>query len=339
MKQVVASCALVAWWFSVSAQASDRLVESIRRNSFADAVVPYTLLPKWSGPFLLSWGAELFSGSTQNLVAHNRDGSVAFRTTIWFPDAAKVVLRDAAADKNGHVLAGGFAVKSGGESSDFLASVASSGQVTQAIQTGRFLPEAVAVAEDGGFWTMGTTFSDAISPDATPDSPVLRHYDGAGRLLHQLLPRSTFHAEPSPAASTGWTRAFLFASDEYVGVFSGTGGERIQISLSGTVLGRWKIAPPSPSAVSARPWTVQLGGMALTSSGDVYASFYDMADTAVRLYRLDSRAGRWIPVETRLRDFGPGATFHYIYGADGPSLVVGTSADTAMLHWVRYEKR
>lgn len=278
-------------------------------QSFADKPVP-----KWENGLLVGFD---FDAQPARVYAYDRAGRLVTQAAITLPDAARLRLYGVAASRKGVIAVSGSAYSADGAAAAFIAWISPAGAVERVMRTSPFAAIRLCFSPDEVLWAAGRE----VTPDFKDEAPhdVLRRYDGEGRLLQSLLPRASFQSYDSyhPAV-----RAYLVASEDRVGFYSASAREWIEISLSGTVLGRWKGIDSVPS--------LNVSGVGLTSEGAVYLSGVaheagEGSDKAA-FYRLDKTQGVWQPVGG-LPQWQSGA----IAGADHGRLVLRSGSN---LFWI-----
>jgi hypothetical protein len=104
----------------------------------------------------------------------NRDGTVAFKTTLSAPNLDRIRVTDAAVTKDGGAVATATVVDKAGTPSSFVAPLDNSGRVIRQITAFPFMAEMTCPAGDGTVWVFGWDFSENHGP-YIPYS-ILRHY-------------------------------------------------------------------------------------------------------------------------------------------------------------------
>jgi len=307
----------------VPAASPQRLSPLAHRAVFREAVAAGVSWPRWSGDMLLSRKQLITSPDpSHNLFIYRRDGSVAARVRVWLPDAFRVWLYDAAVSGDGDLIATvGVAHSIRGEFAGFLALISPAGVVTKVVRTAPFDGRAVGFAADRSIWVLGLQTAEDRSVRKAPDHMVLHQYDSDGKLLKQLLPRSSFNCGDGHPALPQGGRAYLVSSADRIGVLTSPPcREWVELSLDGAVVGRLKlpfmpyVRDPSPLPDPTR--SKLLTGVAMTRDNQMYASFSDGEGS--RLFRLGRDQGVWEPVQT------PGdreTPFTMLLGSEGDSLV------------------
>jgi len=292
----------------------------------ADSPAPITL--RIDAPFLNTARFENGFFTTQvpytdgaaqeNLAVFRQDGSLQFKTRVWFPDAVRVGLYDAATDAAGRALVGGSATKGDGTAALFLAVLDNTGKLITAIQTNPYTPTHVCFGPDGSLWAMVRNVSvDGMPAGSRKDYNVVQRYSQSGALLGSWVPLSSFNlssfqraAHPAQAGGMRWA-AFLRSSGSRIAAYFATTGDLYEFSADGSAVTH--TASPSRTGISIR-------GFAYTSSGAVYT--VQTVDRKNGLYVLDKPSGAWSEVTT-------GPQVHLLFGSTGAALVCRPSGDMA----------
>ena len=156
---------------SVRAQDAKRVV--FDKGAFFGTSMP---LPKWDNGFLISWEIETFQAGTPNVRLYDSSGNQVRTASIWFPDAARVLVYSATATPDGRIIAGGSAEKQDGTAAAFIVRTDLGGKITDVIQTKGFGPLNVCQAPDGTVWSFGGTGFEYHSSQRKPGD-TLRHFD------------------------------------------------------------------------------------------------------------------------------------------------------------------
>lgn len=253
-----------------------------------------------------------------NLAVFRQDGSIQFKTRVWFPDAVRVGIYDASADASGRALVGGSATKGDGTAALFLAVLDSSGRLVAASRTNPFTPTHVCFGPDGSLWAMVRDASiDALPVASRTDYNIVQRYSQTGALLGSWVPLSSFHlpsltwaAHPAQSGGMRWA-SFLRASGSRIAAYFGITGDLYEFSSDGSVMTH--TSSPSRAGISIR-------GFAYTPSGAVYT--VQTIDRKNGLYVLDKSAGAWSQVSS-------GPQVHLLFGSAGGTLVGRPSGDMA----------
>jgi hypothetical protein len=304
---------LLLFAHSLGAQSlSEPVSQVVIGQSFASKPVP-----KWENGLLVGYDSDELPA---RVYAYDRAGRLVTQASITVPDAARLRLFGIAASLKGVLAVSGSAYSAEGAAAAFIAWISPSGVVQRVMRTSPFAAIQLCFSADEVLWVAGRE----VTPDFKDEAPhdVLRRYDGEGRLLQSLLARASFHSYDSHHPAV---RAYLVAADT-VGFYSASAKEWIEVSLSGTVLGRWKGIDLVPS--------LKVSGVGLTSDGTVYLSGVlqntSEATEKTEYYRLDKTQGVWQSVGGP-RGVGTKWRFNAIAGADKGTLVLRTGSN---LFWV-----
>src|SRR5580698_692598 len=188
------SCALVVLLLVGLAQAQQRVAPTPHSTklethllppSHASVKVAVSITEQLDGPHWWNDHATYHSiyshGEVPNVAMTNRDGSVAFKTTLTAPNLDRIRVTDAAATKDGGAVATATVVDKAGTPSSFVALLDNSGRVIRQITTFPFMAEMTCPAGDGTVWVFGWDFSENHGP-RIPYS-IFRHYSFTQGLL------------------------------------------------------------------------------------------------------------------------------------------------------------
>jgi hypothetical protein len=261
-------------------------------------------------------------GEVPNVAMTNRDGTVAFKTTLTAPNLDRIRVTDAAATKDGGAVATATVVDKAGTPSSFVALLDNSGRVIGQITTFPFMAEMTCPAGDGTVWVFGWDFSENHGPHI-PYS-ILRHYSFTQGLL-KLAPdwktignRVLFghHVVGGTAVTCTAQKAWIYYGErrQFVAYDEETNSFRT-----------YAIQLPDGS-----PSDLGVSGFARTSSGDFYGSLNDGSEVWLGLYWLNVHDGvaEWVAVDTP-GNFENGIR---IFGSSGDDIVY------ARVAWQRPEQ-
>lgn len=307
---------------------AQRLSPPIHSGSFREALADGADVPRFSGGLLLSRKGLMDSWDPEdNLILYRRDGTVAARVRVWFPDSSRVWLKDATTSpESDWIAAVGTAQSVRGEFAGFLALISSAGAVTKLVRTAPFEGQAVGVGADRSIWVFGYQTAEDRSLRRAPDHMVLHQYSAGGKLLKQLLPRSSFACGYWHPAVTRDGSPRVLCSGGRILILSPACWEWIELAPDGELVGRYRLdALPLPEGTGfAKPDGIKLlTGAAMTSGGDVYASVsYDGRN---HLFLLPRERGAWVPVQIPRHGSGAPAPFTSLRGSDGDALVYAST--------------
>jgi len=275
--------------------------------------------PKWENGLLLAYEYDF---PPPKVFAFDRTGRIVTEAAIRLPDASRVVLHGIAAGPGRVLAVSGSAFTDDGRAAAFIAWIGAEGAVERIVRTSPFAAIRLCFTDDGILWAAGRE----VTPDFRREPPhdVIRRYDQRGYQIQSLLPSESFARYDSrhPAVL-----GFLVASKDRVGFYSQCAREWVEISLTGTILGRWKGVPGGPA--------VLVDGVAMTRSGSVFVSAgrRGVNGRVAEYFRLDRDSGSWLPVDGSAITQA-GARYVTIVGSDGGRLVMRSGSK---LFWVAAE--
>lgn len=313
------------------AQPSARLLSAPERRvpvgaAFHDGMV----IPHWEHGYLVVLQHETDKAGTPNVWFYDASGSQVRQATVWMPGAARVIITRASVAPDGDPVVAGFAYDSASAQAFFIARTDDTGKVVQTIQTNPYIPQQLCVAQDGTVWTAGGVRSTDAQVRNSGD--IFRHYDFNRGLLGSYVPRSAFHSRLQPAMTGGPGREAYFACDaDKLVLYSGMANVYVEINFSDASIRQWKV---DRSTTSLPIW-----GFALTDSGDLYGSLFDLGSPSGGdgLYYLqhDDAVGTvaWTHVGVVAAGSSAMANFGPLFGAEGDMLVYAGKDDASTLYW------
>jgi hypothetical protein len=273
--------------------------------------------PKWSGSWLLHWRSLAKSDEPgENFAIYERDGRLAAKARIWFPEAWQVRIDDAAAAAKGQIAVVGTAFENSGTLAGFLALLSSDGRITKVVRTSPLEGHAVVLGPDDTIWLLGLQIGPDRRRATMPDHDTVQHYGADGVLLGGFLPYSAWGCPPllHPALPSS-TRA-LVASRDRVAILTSNCAQWVELDLKGQTIARGPLQfPASPDGKRQ-----YLFGAVMTPDNQVYAYFNGPSKAGPGLYRLIREAGAWHTVQGTMTG-EPESTFGGLLGIEGDSLV------------------
>jgi hypothetical protein len=290
-----------------------------KRATFAPAFVPGATVPKWSGPYLISWKSVTpVDDRADNLVLYRRDGRIAASVRIWFPDAYRVQIRDASASRTGRAAVVGITYNNAGVVVGFLALISSTGLVESVVRTAPFEGRAIAFGPDDTVWSFGYQLGSGRMLKTAPDHSMIQRYGAGGKLIAEALPYSMWR-ECGQHPSSGKPQLAVFS--DRVNVVSGACREWIELSPAGELMARRPLPMVTVTDASDRQTgedTQHLVRSAITSTNQLYAHFLGSSQPGLL---------RWVPEQSSwdrvdLASAGePMPQFFGLLGIDGDELV------------------
>jgi hypothetical protein len=300
--------------------------------------------PVWADGRSPTWAygyvAQLTLGNfPSGLDVYGRDGKLVSEARVSVPEVMQAWLVAAIPTKGGGAIASGT-FETEDETSDFVAETSASGGVVSEVHTEHYLATRMCQASDGTVWTLGR---DSVKEsEHKAEYPLVRQYSLEKGLLHGYLARDqvNFQEQGSAGGGEGPSGTFLVCGKDRVAGFLNETNEYFEIDPSKESLSRWKM-PRAPSPEG------RVTGLAVTDSGRVYASLFQVPDaTDVKthgLFELQAERGKttgsWALVEGTLNsqprvEDAPSGSFFRLWGADGDELVIRRLFE-ADLEWVR----
>jgi hypothetical protein len=223
-------------------------------------------------------------GEVPNVAMTNRDGTVAFKTTLTAPNLDRIRVTDAAATKDGGAVATATVFDKAGTPSSFVAQLDKSGRVIRQITTFPFMAEMTCPAEDGTVWVFGWDF---LSDNCRlyPSYSILRHYSFTQGLLKVAPDWKTIgnrvlfghHVAGGTAVARTTQKAWIYY------------GERRQFVAYDEEANSFRTYPLQLPEGS--PSDLGVSGFARTTSGDFYGSLNDGSEVWLGLYWLNVHDG------------------------------------------------
>jgi len=280
-----------------------------------------TPLPKWDNGYLISWEVETFQASTRNVRLYDSSGNQVRAASIWFPDAARVLVYSATATPDGRIIAGGSAKKQDGTAAGFIVRTDLGGEITDVIHTKGFGPLNVCEAPDGTVWSFGGTGFEGRSSQPKPGD-TLRHFDFDKGEMASYLARSSF---PKTEIQAG----IRCSADEVI-AYSPNAKAYIEMKYGGDAPQVFRADPPPG---------LRFTGFAVTGPRKIYAHFSKGGNSG--LFQLSfndaSKTAEWLPVTGTAGAYTTPGVIVGLWGADGDQLIVSRGEDptgTTALHWI-----
>jgi hypothetical protein len=250
-------------------------------------------------------------GEVPNVAMTNRDGAVAFKTTLSAPNLDRIRLTDATATKDGGAVATATVVDKMGKSTSFVAQLDNSGTVIRQITTFPFMAEMTCPADDGTVWVFGWDFSENHGPHVP--YAILRHYSFTQGLLKVALDWTAIgnsvlfghHVAGGTAVACTARKAW---------VYYGERSQFIAYDEETNSFRTYRVQLPEGS-----PDDLGVSGFARTGAGDFYASLNEGSEAWLGLYWLNVHDGvaEWVAVDAPGK-FENGIR---IFGSSGNDLV------------------
>jgi hypothetical protein len=272
--------------------------------------------PKWSGSWLLHWKPLAKADEPgENFSIYERDGRLAAKARIWFPEAWQVRIDDAAASAKGEIAVVGMAFENSGALASFLALLSSDGRITKVVRIAPFDGQAVVFGSDETIWVLGLEVGPGRRLATAPDHDTVQHYGADGRLLGGFLPYSTWGCPPLRHPALPLSTRALVASRDRVAILTSDCAQWVELDLKGQTIARGPLQFPASSDGKRQ----YMFGAGMTLDNQVYAYFNGPSKVGPGLYRLIRETGTWQAVQGTLGE--PDSTFRGLLGLEGDSLV------------------
>ena len=251
-------------------------------------------------------------GEVPNVAMLNRDGTIAFKTTLTEANLDRIRVTDAAATVDGGAVATATVVDKAGRPTSFVAQLDNSGKVIWQITTFPFMSEMTCPAEDGTVWVFGWDFMSDNRGLGFPYA-ILRHYSFTQGLL-KVAPdwKAIGDRVLFGHGVAGGTAVACSAHNAWI--YYGAGCQFISYDEEANSFRVYRVQLPNGS-----PSDVGVSGFARTTSGDFYASLNDGSEAWLGLYWLNvhDEVARWEAVDTP-GNFTNGIR---VFGSSGEDLV------------------
>lgn len=188
-----------------------------KRESYPYVAPVNATSPFFSHGYLIQFTHDVASAASPSIYLYNSSGILEQKVTVWpetvWPEqASKLVLASVDVGKNRQLAFSGRRANSEGGWQYFVAVADITGARAQYFDTGRYLANEIAVADDGSIWTVGAEKERPSigGPRVWDNYDVLRQFSPEGKLLQQFLPRwgaeASYAVENVNASGTGDSR-------------------------------------------------------------------------------------------------------------------------------------
>ncbi len=240
------------------------------------------------------------------------DGRYMFDRYVQ-PDFGPAVL-SVAVDSNGTVAAGWNDSAVGRTGIDLMDA---GGKLVGSFDTGAYLPNSIAFAEDHTIWSFGWQRDPTRPGHPASNYLAVRHYSTDGQQLGAYLPRSLFVGGMEPAC-WNWQEQGIYVTADRIGLLACSGQnmgnpEWVELDPNGKLTGRWRFG-----SFHRR--------VALTTDGHVYAQETVAGPQLGQVFALDRASGTFQLVALKVNG--------RLDGADGNQLVFSPYSGPPMrLDW------
>lgn len=260
---------------------------------------------------------------------------------VSIPRARDLSVSDATVTEDGRLIVSGCYLPYSGRIHCFIGVAHSDGSLSPTVDTGLFSPRQISTCDGTSVWAMGWLRS---GPDLDwappPDDPyhVLREYQlSDGKMVDSVLERTSLPFGGMPVISWRGQEQYLSCREQVLGMYEGASNEWIEYNLDSRKLSRWELpeidgifGAMHATGVWTRPYKrTRVTGVALLSSGEVYASFRQVfkenqpQGVRVGLFRLQKAGnrGEWIAIPDTVRLYDEPEALDHLTGTDGANLV------------------
>jgi hypothetical protein len=244
------------------------------------------------------------AASDPHMSSYTLDGRLQARFRLDLPDAFETYPNTFSRSRDGYI---GFAVgTSGSQRLSRLCFLDEHGKIRRQVKVSPFVPYLSAIAPDEFIWAFGPTGGPR---SVVLSAPLLRRFTPDGEPAGEWVPAKQFPEDPPPAEEgNGIGQSFLKIAGSRVVLYMGSAMKLFEFTTCGQEIGAYDLKLPPKTIIK---------GLAITSSGDVFASLSGPGQTG--LYELDRKAAAWVRHEL------PRDMLHLrIAGADGDDLVMDT---------------
>ncbi len=280
---------------------------------------------RWANGIFVQFKQSYIPGRPSAIWAYDREGKEVIRRTtdVSIPSAYHTLVHSATADPRGNLIVSVETWDQGGLTASALCVIAPPGELEYVVRTDSFVAQSLAIAPSGDIWGFGTKRIGFQRMKG--DYHTVERYDARGRLVSQLLPRSSFGTPYHPASDDDiGGPARVVTSSSRVGVYSGVARYWAEFTTGGEFLHGFKVEIP---AVAGLKSPVRLLDLQMTEGNRVYAMLVSRHPPgSVDLpfykayYQLDRANRRWVLVADWLPEHRLGGNFGGIFGAGGESL-------------------
>ena len=282
---------------------------------------------RWDRNHLLAWVGRP-TPNRPAVALYDAEGRFVRDAIVWFPHATAVTLTDAAVTSSAGIVVSGGAGNEGGSAALFIAAIDASGHMEKIIRTNTFVPTRICTADDGTIWSYG--WDKAGAP-----YDMLRQFDFSTGELNSTLRRTTFPRRGFLYYGSVPPDVALRCDHGKIVLYLAPTEEVIEYDPAAKKLTRWRWRGLPPGA--------QVTGFALTSDGEMFASFNDSQKgrEIAGLFRFrpnTSAEAVWVPVKGMEYTRGKGLRRFDVLGNSGRDLVLRGTKSPASLNWGRIRR-
>ena len=285
--------------FALSFAAASAATFTATQHSVSLAYSPYGKpLVRYENGFFVA-----YDPADPSVSSFDGSGRPVVQLKLTLPDVYRFQPVDAAVAGDGTIAVPGSAYDSEGRLVEVIVWVGRDGKIARIVRTSPYAVFKVEFAGDGSLWTVGRVNDESHKEVSGHDT--VRQYDKAGKLTRSLVSLDTFQPRPHnwhPARGS-----LLVAGEDRIGFLSPVAREYIEISLSGGVLGRWRM----PAFTDNQ----HLLNAMIGRDGSLYINVMPESGTNA-LFTLDKATGSFRPVTI------DSASWTSLAGGDGNQLLI-----------------
>jgi hypothetical protein len=282
-----------------------RCAEPVKQLS-TEAIPPRaSLIPLFRHGYLVLFPGGAFSGVSHSAIAYgftaySPNGQFAYQKILQLPGGHDPVFHDVDFDTDGNAA---VAVSAQTATSGFINGILlldPNGADVTFVDTGRYVPDRIAIAPDRTIWTLGWQRDAQTNRPDRQDYNIVRQFSTDGKELNAYLPRAAFPPGLEPGMQSPGVS--IAVTSDRVGILANSGHtsvqqEWVELDLTGKVIGRARVEGALRETYLA----------AFTSDDHVYVA------SNPGVYTLDQATHTWKQI--------PKQVTGYLIGADGDSLV------------------
>lgn len=272
--------------------------------------------PKLSNGYLIAFDRQATSATQASIIVGDSGGKTALEYQLEWPDDGHHVIADAAVIASEQIVV----VEAATDPSSQIGSYALvDNVVTHAvthIDLGSYRPTHVCTQPDGAIWILG---QDDQAEAAERDYTLIREYDLEGNLRKTFFQRRNVEVPGKLQFALRGPRIFINCTSNTVAAFIAPAKEWFQIDTRADKSHLWYVRPMLDHRIT---------GMALTESGDVYATIWHQSakNTITKeLFKLsfhrDSSTASWEQSNLASDDDGENAPVATLLGETSGRLV------------------
>lgn len=271
----------------------------------------------WRGHHLVTYDARVRTSTEESAVtAYDQSGAVTHQAYVWLEGAKAVSVSDASMNSSGQLVVSGGTMSQEGVIANFVGRIGKGGHLDQVVRTSPFLPVYICPADDGTVWSYGADRDKQL--DTVAGSSLLRQFS---------FEKGQLRAVDTSGLAPGWWK--LLRGPRAPSVSLSCNSKTVMIYNDELhQLAEYDVGSGGLRIIEVAPWpeNALITGTALTSSGDLFASyqFPKHVPPVNGLFKFtagDNLGGKWMVVGNTLGAPGVGNSVSQIIGVDQDDLV------------------